>query len=62
MSDFSFQPVAELPVSSALQGPTTNALVHNPFAFEPVAELPVSSALQGPTTNALVHNPFAFGA
>ena len=60
MSDVTFQPLAEVPVLSALQGPATNALVHNPFGFEAIAEVPVASALQGPATNALVHNPFSF--
>jgi hypothetical protein len=62
MTDITFEAVAELPALSALQGATTNALVHNPFEFEPVAELPALSALQGATTNALVHNPFAFAS
>jgi hypothetical protein len=61
MENVTFDEVTAAPALSALQGPTTNALVHNPFSFDEVAELPALSALQGPTTNALVHNPFSFG-
>ncbi|EXG80498.1 streptamidine-related RiPP repeat protein [Cryptosporangium arvum] len=60
MESFSFEPIEEPVVMSALQGPGTNALVTNPFAFEDVQEPVVMSALQGVGTNALVANPFAW--
>ncbi|WP_214104930.1 streptamidine-related RiPP repeat protein [Acrocarpospora catenulata] len=57
-----FQELTPQAVLPALQGPGTNALVHNPFKFEELAAEPVLPALQGPGTNALVHNPFSWSA
>ena len=34
MKDFSITEVVAAEPQSALQGPTTNSLVHNPFAIE----------------------------
>lgn len=34
MSNFTATDVTAAPSASALQGPTTNSIVHNPFAFE----------------------------
>ena len=60
MSNFTAADVAGAPSASALQGPTTNSIVHNPFAFEEIQDTAVQSAPQSPTTNSIVHNPFAF--
>lgn len=62
MSEFVLTGVEAPQAMSALQGPTTNSLVHNPFALAEVEPAQAMSALQGPTTNSLVHNPFALEA
>ncbi|MBY3989965.1 hypothetical protein HQO84_26360 [Rhodococcus fascians] len=60
MSNFTTTDITGAPTASALQGPTTNSIVHNPFAFEEIESTAVQSAPQSPTTNSIVHNPFAF--
>lgn len=60
MTHFTAVDVAAAPSASALQGPTTNSIVHNPFAFEEIEDTATQSAPQSPTTNSIVHNPFAF--
>ncbi|MDJ0409439.1 streptamidine-related RiPP repeat protein [Rhodococcoides fascians] len=60
MSNFTATDIAGAPTTSALQGATTNSIVHNPFAFEEIESSAAQSAPQSPTTNSIVHNPFAF--